>query len=46
MAWTYDVDKKWVFKKYKCPVNGLSIGTLCYIHEENIKEDNVEPNDE
>jgi hypothetical protein len=45
MAWTYDVDKKWVFKKYKCPVNRLSIGTLTYIPEENIKEDNIEPND-
>jgi hypothetical protein len=46
MVWSYDADKKWKFKKYKCPVNRLSIGTLCYIPEENIKEDNVEPNNE
>lgn len=46
MVWSYDADKKWMFKKYKCPVNRLSIGTLCYIPEENIKEDNVEPNNE
>lgn len=45
-AWTYDVDNKWVFKKYKCPVNRLSIDTLCYIPEDNIKEDNIEPNNE
>lgn len=32
-----------MFKKYKCPVNRLSIGTLCYIPEESIKEDNIEP---
>lgn len=43
IAWTYDADKKWKFKKYKCPVNRLSIGTLFYISEENIKEDNIEP---
>lgn len=43
MAWTYGDDGKWVFKKYKCPVDRLNIGTLCYIPEENIKEDNVEP---
>ncbi len=46
MAWTYGADNKWVFKKYKCPVNRLSIDTLCYIPEENIKEDDIEPNNE
>jgi hypothetical protein len=46
MAWTCGADKKWVFKKYKCPVNRLNIGTLTYIPEENIKEDNLEPNKE
>jgi hypothetical protein len=45
-VWTYSENKKWAFKKYKCPVDRLSIGTLCYIPEENIKKDNVEPNDE
>lgn len=43
MAWTYGDDGKWVFKKYKCPVDRLNIGNLCYIPEENIKEDNIEP---
>lgn len=42
-AWTYSENKKWVFKKYKCPVDRLSIGTLTYIPEESIKEDNIEP---
>ena len=45
-VWAYSENKKWSFKQYKCPVNRLSIGTLCYIPEENIKEDNVEPNNE
>lgn len=46
MVWSYDADKKWKFKKHKYPVNRLSIGTLYYIPEENIKEDNVEPNND
>lgn len=44
--WANDENGKWMFKKYKCPVNRLSIGTLCYIPEESIKEDNIEPNNE
>lgn len=46
MAWTYYDDKKWMFKKYKCPVDKLNIGILTYIPEENIKEDNIESNKE
>lgn len=40
--WGYGVDRKWSFKKYKCPVDRLNIGTLCYIPEESIKEDNIQ----
>lgn len=43
--WTNEENGKWVFKNYKCPVDRLGIDTLCYIPEDSIKEDNVEPND-
>ena len=43
--WNKGMDGKWSFKKYKCPVDRLNIGTLTYIPEENIKEDNIKPND-
>lgn len=39
---SYANDGTWVFKKYKCPVDRLNIGTHTYIPEESIKEDNVE----
>lgn len=42
--WDIEIDRKWSFKKYKCPVDRLNIGTLHYILEENIKEDNIKPN--
>lgn len=35
-------EDKWLFKKYKCHVDRLNIGTLTYIPEESIKDDNVE----
>lgn len=44
--WNKGLDGKWSFKKYKCPVDRLKIGTLCYIPEENIVEDNIEPEKE
>jgi hypothetical protein len=34
------------FKKYKIPVNRLNLSVFTYIPEENVKEDNVEPNNE
>lgn len=40
----YTSDRKYKYKKYKCPVDKLRIDTLIFIPEENIKEDNVEPN--
>lgn len=42
----YTSDGKYKYKKYKCPVDKLNIGTLTFIPEENIKEDNVEPEKE
>ena len=41
----YTSDGKYKYKKYKCPVDKLNIGTLTFIPEENIKEDNIESND-
>lgn len=44
--WGYSENRKFCYTKYRCPVNRLSIGILCYIPEESIKEDNIIPSDE
>lgn len=44
--WNNGIDGNWSFKKYKCPVDRLNIGTLTYIPEESIKEDNIIPSNE
>lgn len=39
--WNYTEDKKWIFKKYKCPVDRINLSVLTFIPEENIKKDNL-----